>query len=95
LDEQSHQFTASLTAPREVIGEVYFNVTISFPNGEGINAIVISFEKEECAPKSMVLQGVLTSSNIVELGPSFKLRALKLETADMKKFRIGRTEMNR
>jgi hypothetical protein len=95
LDEQSHQCTTSLPALREVIGEVSFNATSSFSNGKGISAIATSFEKEGRAPNLMVLQGVLTSSNIVELGPSFKLRALKLEMADMKKFRIGRTEMNR
>jgi hypothetical protein len=64
---------------REVIGEVSFYVTSSFPNGKGISAIATSFEKKRCAPNLMVLQGVLTSSNIDELGPSFKLWALKLE----------------
>lgn len=65
---QNHQFPTSLLALREVLGEVSFNATISFPNGEGSSVMVTSFEKEKSAPNLMVLQGILTSLNIVELG---------------------------
>lgn len=65
---QNHPFPTSLLALHEVLGEVSFNATISFLNGEGSSVMVTSFEKEKYAPNLMVLQGVLTSLNVAELG---------------------------